>query len=175
MKRQCSICGSTQFLARTEDKCLNCLTSNRIPGDYFIGIDPDIKDSGFALYNLKERKLELVTNYSFFDLLKKFNELKDKISLVRIEAGWINKKSNFHNRPGQSKEAGEKIASNVGANAEIGRKIAEMCDSLNIPYDLVKPLGTKNIDSKLFKRITGYTKRTNQDSRDAAMLVWDYK
>lgn len=175
MKRQCSICGSTQFLARTEDKCLNCLTSNKKKGEYYIGIDPDIKASGFALYNIQEKDLELVTNYSFFDLLKEFDKLKDKISLVRIEAGWLNKKSNFHNKPGQTKEAGEKIASYVGANAETGKKIAEMCKSLNIPYELVKPLGTKDIDGKLFKQITKYSKRTNQDSRDAAMLVWGYK
>lgn len=175
MPRQCTICGSTEFLARNGDKCLSCLTSKRKKGDYYIGIDPDVRASGFALYNIRDKKLEQVCNYSFFDLFDKLKDLKEKISLVRIEAGWLNKKSNFHNRKGQTKEAGERIANHVGANAETGRKIAEMCQSLDIPYEFVKPLGTKSVDDKLFKRITNYPKRTNQDSRDAAMLVWNFK
>lgn len=174
MKRQCIICGTTQFLARTEDKCLKCLSSNRKKGEYVIGIDPDREKSGFATFSLKTKTLE-VHAYSFFQLFDIIRAASDIISLIRIEAGWLNKKSNFHNRPGQSKEVGEKIANSVGANAETGRKIIEMCEYLKIPYEIVKPLGTKCIDSTQFKKITGYTKRTNQDQRDAAMLVWDYK
>lgn len=173
-KRQCIICGSTQFLARTEDKCLKCLSSNRKKGEYIIGIDPDREKSGFAVFNTQQNILE-INSHSFFELFKLLEAKKESISLIRIEAGWLNKKSNFHNRPGQSKEVGEKIANSVGANAETGKKICEMCEYLEIPYETVKPLGTKSIDSKLFKKITGYTKRTNQDQRDAAMLVWDYK
>jgi len=174
MKRQCIICGSTQFLARTEDKCLKCLSSNRKKGEYIIGIDPDREKSGIAVFSLKTKSMEIYS-YSFFQLFDVIRAASETISLIRIEAGWLNKKSNFHNKPGQSKEVGERIANDVGANAESGRKIAEMCEYLNIPYELVKPLGTKSIDSTLFKKITGYKKRTNQDQRDAAMLVWDYK
>lgn len=174
-KRQCIICGSSHFLARTENKCLKCLTSTRKKGGFVVGIDPDIKGSGFALYNMADRTFQEISNLSFFQLYDKLNECSEIVALVRIEAGWLNAKSNFHTKPGQTKEAGEKIAAYVGANAETGRKIAEMCKHLNIPYELVKPLGTKCIDQKIFKSITGYKKRTNQDSRDAAMLVWNYK
>ena len=175
MNRQCTVCGSTAFLARDEDKCLKCLTSNRKKGDFFVGIDPDVKESGFALYNPIDRIFEEIDSFSFFKLYDVLQCYIGIISLVRIEAGWLNTKSNFHNKPGQSKESGERIANYVGANAETGRKIVEMCDYLKLPYELVKPLCTKSIDSKLFNKITGYTKRTNQDQRDAAMLVWDYK
>lgn len=175
MKRQCTICGTTQFLARTEDKCLKCLTSNRKKGDFVIGIDPDVKESGFAFYNIQGKVFEEIDSFPFFKLYDVLKSYAPLVALVRIEAGWLNAKSNFHNKQGQTKEAGEKIASYVGANAETGRKIVEMCDYLKIPHELVKPLGTKCIDSAQFKKITGYTKRTNQDQRDAAMLVWDYK
>lgn len=117
----------------------------------------------------------MINSLSFFELYDMLTSYTSMISLVRIEAGWLNKKSNFHDRLGQSKQVGEKIASSVGANAETGRKIVEMCEYLKIPFELVKPLGTKNINAEKFKQTTGYSKRTNQDQRDAAMLVWDYK
>jgi len=91
---------------------------------------------------------------------------------VRIEAGWLNEKSNFHNRRGQTKTAGERVAKNVGANHEVGRKFGEMCEYLGIDYEFVKPLGTKCIDHRTFVRMTGWKGRTNSEMRDSAMLVY---
>jgi hypothetical protein len=60
------------------------------------------------------------------------------------------------------------------SNHETGRKIGEMCEYLNIEYEFVRPLGTKNIDHFLFKRMTGFRGRTNSEMRDAGMLVYGY-
>jgi hypothetical protein len=45
-----------------------------------------------------------------------------------------------------------------------------MCEYLNIPYQAIKPTASK-VDSNLFKQITGLKIRTNQEQRDAYMLI----
>lgn len=142
---------------------------------YIIGIDPDTVKSGFAIYSTEENALVELRAVKFFDLFEYLKQIKDMIFLCRIEAGWLNKKSNFHTRYGQSKAAGERISKNVGSNAETGRKIAEMCEYLGVEYELVKPIGTKDIDHFIFKKITGWRGKTNQDTRDAGMLCFGYK
>jgi hypothetical protein len=139
-----------------------------------IGIDPDCKKSGVAEYESETQYFDVRT-MSFFELYEHLNRNMERIVLARIESGWLNEKSNFHGSYGQSKRAGERIAKNVGANHETGRKIAEMCEHLNIEYELVRPLGTKDIDHFTFKRMTGFRGRTNQDMRDAGMLVYGFK
>lgn len=173
--RKCRICNSTKFLARGEDRCLSCLTAGIEKGSLIIGIDPDCKLSGYAEWDMKQQRLTSVAKYSFFEIFDVLEAQRAEIALVRIEAGWLNKKSNFHGRPGQSKAAGERIAKNVGSNHETGRKLVEMCHYLDIQVEEVKPLGTKSVDAKLFKKMTGIAIRTNQDMRDAAMLVFNYK
>ena len=140
---------------------------------YIIGIDPDTKKSGFAIWDKFDKEMD-VQSLTFFEILELLKDLKEGILFVRIEAGWLNKKSNFHSRYNQSKEAGERIAKNVGANHETGRKLGEMCEYLDIKFEFVKPIGTKAIDHFYFQRLTGFKGRTNQDMRDAGMLVYGY-
>jgi hypothetical protein len=137
------------------------------------GIDPDCRLSGVAVYE-PETKYFHVQTMGFFQLYDFLKENRERIVLVRIEAEWLNKKSNFHYRSGQSRYAGERIAKNVGSNHETGRKTAEMCEYLGIEYEPVRAIGTKAIDSLTFKHITGFKGRTNQDMRDAGMLVYGY-
>lgn len=135
---------------------------------YYIGIDPDIHKSGVAIS--KEGKLIELTTLRFFDLYRKLSCWTEESPFVRIEAGWLNEKSNFSkaNRT-QNKSAGERIAKNVGENAQAGKKIAEMMDDLNIAYELVRPVKAKT-KPEYFKVLTGREVK-NQDVIDAAMLV----
>lgn len=171
---KCKICGTTEFIVRGENVCLSCYTTPMKEGDLVIGIDPDCELNGFAIWDIKNQKLD-VQKLSFFDIFDMLSLLLSRIALVRIEAGWLNKKSNFHSNPKQSKAVGEKIAKSVGRNHETGLKLVEMCKYLGIACEEVKPLGTKGIDQEMFKKITKFTKRTNEDMRDAGMLVFKYK
>ncbi|MDC5382140.1 hypothetical protein OHW73_03220 [Acinetobacter baumannii] len=133
-----------------------------------IGIDPDLDKSGVAV--LKDGLLRL-DNMRFYDLTQYFEVNKDQIKKVVIEAGWLNKKSNLHGRIGQSKRAGERIAKNVGENHATGKLLVEMAESMGLTVVLVKPTKSKK-NSEEFNRITGWQGRTNQEQRDAGMLVW---
>jgi len=64
-----------------------------------------------------------------------------------------------------------KIGERIGANHEVAKKICEMCEHLKIEFIQVRPTKTKT-NSDYFKKITGYNKRTNQEQRDACLLIW---
>ena len=89
--------------------------------------------------------------------------------VVVIEAGWLNK-SNWHMVSKGSSNINAQIGQRTGANHEVGKKIAEMCEYLDLPYELVKPTKRK-VTHEYFKALTNIIGRTNQEQRDAAMLV----
>ncbi len=136
----------------------------------YIGIDPDTKASGVAVWDGKRLELSC---YTFFELFPILRNLKDKIVTINIkviiEAGWLNK-SNWHN-PRQNVRIAAQIGNRTGANHEVGRKLVEMCEYLRVPYELVRPTKSK-LGSREFEKLTKYSGRTNQEARDAAMLVW---
>lgn len=150
--------------------------------DNVIAIDPDKVKSGVAWLKPSTRQMEL-SNFSFPMLLeylqyakRKSEELNESVVVV-VEAGWMNAKSCFH--AAQGKQA-EKIAKDVGANHETGRKIIEMCEHYGINVIAKAPLAKcwkgkdKKITHEELASFTGIMGRTNQDARDAALLAWVY-
>lgn len=148
--------------------------------DNIIGIDPDKEKSGVAFLKPATRQLE-VTNLTFpmlLDYLQHAKKVRDESGeslVVVVEAGWMNAKSCFHTAQGKS---AEKIAKDVGANHETGRKIIEMCKHYGIEVVQHIPLVKcwKGKDRKItheeLASFTGLMGRTNQDARDAALLAW---
>lgn len=134
-----------------------------------IGIDPDVDKSGVAF--LKGNQLEL-DNLNFFQLLDYFKIRKEAFPdlEIYIECGFLNK-SNWHKSAGKSAAFNAKIGEHTGANFETAKKIVEMCEYLEIKYHKIQPRRSK-IDNDYFKKLTGYTGRTNQEQRDAFMLIY---
>lgn len=139
----------------------------------WIGIDPDVEKSGVSVW--KDGVLELY-NLKFFELYSKLHfwivgaNVMNRPIKVRIEAGWLNKKTNWHDEKKGIRVA-SKIGSYVGANHEVGRKIAEMCEYFKVDYELCVPKSSK-VDAATFKKITKYEGRTNPEQRDAGILVY---
>ena len=134
-----------------------------------IGIDPDLIKSGVAVLG---QSSFCVCNMTFFELTQFFDVNKSEIKKVVIEAGWLNKKSNF--RSGHSKPISEQIARKVGENHATGKLIAEIAKENGLEVVLVKPTRKKK-DAEEFKRITGWLGRTNSEQRDAGMLIFGMK
>jgi hypothetical protein len=135
----------------------------------YIGIDPDTSKNGVGFWYKESKKLEL-ENLTFFELFDALKQLKIRYNItVIIDAGWLNK-SNFH-VVGTNKNVNGKIGERVGANHETGKKIAEMCDYLGVEYQLNRPTKSK-VNKEVFDKITGYKGRTNQETRDAGLLVF---
>jgi len=157
--------------------------------DYIIGIDPDRIQSGVAILEPKNRRFCSVESLRFPIAIERVLRVKFKCEtskritgvertfIVVVEAGWLVKKSNFHDAQGRR---AEKIAKDVGANHETGRKIIEMCEHFGVNVVEQAPLikcwkgSDRKITAEELKAITGWDKRTNQDERDAALMAWYY-
>ena len=142
-----------------------------IPNDQaiLVGIDPDSDKSGVALYRKSDKSYKL-NNLSFFELFDYLKEHKHLIRLVVIEAGWKNKPV-WHGAGQKAASIAARIGKNVGSNHEVARKIEEMCIYLQLYYELVRPCRSK-LSAEEFEKITGIKDRTNQEERDAFMLVF---
>ena len=146
----------------------------------YIGIDPDTDKSGFAIWNPETKNLELfcLPFFKIFETLKAKKTLNHLI--VIVDAGWLNKKNNFRQKYLCKKTntykdytlgTKEKMSVDTGANHQTGKLIIEMCKFLGVEVKEHKPVKSK-IDHETFVKITGYTGRTNQEKRDAGMLVF---
>ncbi len=76
----------------------------------------------------------------------------------------------------KSRPAALKMARNVGEVDAWCKLIVALCESLNIPAHGISPRqkGAK-LDAAEFGRMTGWTTRTNQHERDAAVVAWGYR
>ena len=152
--------------------------------DVVIGIDPDVDKSGVAYVEPESRILEAMS-LTFADLLDYLQELRDILTergqtfVVVVEAGWLNK-AHWHVGKGGSAARSAAIGNHTGRNHEVGRKIVEMCRHYGIEVVEQPPLRKmwKGRDGKItheeLQHFTGITGKTNQETRDAALLAWEY-
>lgn len=149
-----------------------------------IGIDPDSIESGVGVVYHDSRNVTPM-KFTFPKLIDYLRLTKDlgKPFRVVIEGGWLNK-SNWHTlgiRKGAQVAA--EIGRRTGMNHQTGILIEQMCDAMQIPCTIAKPLRKvwKGQDGKIthaeLQNIVGITcklPRTNQDQRDACLLAWVY-
>lgn len=149
-----------------------------------IGIDPDIEKSGVGFLEVATRKLE-VSTLSFPDLMDYFDHVvatkreTGQSVIVVVEASWM-MKSNWHLKFGSRKEYAAATGYKVGQNHQTGKLICEMARAKGLEVLEHAPLRKcwKGKDGKItadeLQQITGLIGRTNQESRDAALLAWCY-
>ncbi len=151
--------------------------------DIVIGIDPDIDKSGVAYLNVNNRTLE-VSTLSFAQVVEYFNHVVEQKKagqsmIVVVEASWM-MKSNWHLKFGSRKEYAAATGYKVGQNHQTGKLICEMARAIGLEVLEHAPLRKcwKGKDGKItadeLQQITGLIGRTNQESRDAALLAWCY-
>lgn len=142
-----------------------------------IGIDPDLDKSGFAL---TYQQIKEITTYTISELLGRIVKIKENFPniplQVYIEFGELNK-SNFHvgRIPAGVRDIKAycaQIGANTGKNFATAKLILDLISAMGIKCIKVRPTNRK-IDAPTFKKLTGISKRTNQEMRDAYMLIID--
>ena len=75
-----------------------------------------------------------------------------------------------------NKSAGFATARSLGQVDALCSLITAICEELSIPCHGISPAakGVKR-DAENFEAITGWTKSSNQHTRDAAMVAWSYR
>ena len=155
----------------------------RSKADYIIGIDPDTDKSGIAQVRVAGREVELFSA-SFPELLDYLQRMRQKELtegvkvMVVVEASW-RISTNWHTKRGESVRVSASKGIDQGRCAEVGRKIVECARYYGL--DVKEQLPLKKIwkgpdgkitdeEIKVFIPIKG---RTNQETRDAALLAWN--
>ena len=133
----------------------------------YIGIDPDLKNPGFALLDgaLTVKELEIT---ELIEILSNTDLTEYKI---RIEAGWLNL-GNWHIKKAKTMAEAAEIGRRTGENHAAGKIIAMVCKGYCENVELVRPT-TKKLTREQFKQVTGLNV-PSQDARDAGRLLFEY-
>jgi hypothetical protein len=155
-------------MSRNGGICLR-ISVTMIRPDYYIGIDPDVKASGLALWHTQSRQFTELSCEDLPDVCLALSMHCEYKVMVRLEAGWLANGLNWH-------KGGNGSANAVGRNHEIGRQIEKYCIKHTIPYQLVEPLGYSGYTHRMFCAHTKWpsTTRTNSETRVAGMLVYGF-
>ncbi|MCX6218315.1 MAG: hypothetical protein NT073_27985 [Spirosoma sp.] len=149
---------------------------------YAIGIDPDLHKSGLAVWSRTKKQHNYIDSVGAFELIQLLNLIKPGEALFFVDAGWLNG-GYFHyaNFPPEFDTWHVnaqyaylvKRGINVGENFGVGKFIVAYLIDVHGENNvrLVRPVNEKWDATKL-KQLTGWSKRTNPDSRDAARLCW---
>lgn len=141
--------------------------------NYVVGIDPDASKPGFALtHGQKIIELRSMPQPELIEHIVSLAATHHLIVKIEdVEAA----KTTFARR-GVSAAGMMKIAQNVGQVKQAARDIVEQLKSKGITPVMVKPLrGKVKMQAKkngaYFNKLTGWTGRSNTDSRDAALIA----
>lgn len=134
--------------------------------DYIIGIDPGV-NTGIAVWDAVNRKLEAVGSMKIHEALEISSIYKHPKCFWRIEDA---RKRKWFGNNSAAKQQG---AGSIKRDCKIWE---DFLIDIGVDFEMIHPIkaGTKHL-SKTFKELTGWTERTNEHSRDAAMLVFNYK
>jgi DNA mismatch repair ATPase MutS len=145
---------------------------------FICGIDPDLTKSGIAVWDSASSQWVISQATENENISKMLSEFNQSEIVVYLEAGWMNKKSNF--RKMVSARVAQNIAMKVGQNHAVGKMLAAELRSLGFETIDTKPLFKglfkgKNGWTKLGKdhiiSQTGITSRMNDEVRDALYIV----
>lgn len=152
---------------------------------YYIGIDPDIKASGLAVYDVSERAFARLEAIGFPELVDFLHEWREKSweTIITIEAGWLI--SHTWHKSKNTRHASA-IGKSVGANHQTGRHLIELAQYLGYTTKEQVPLQKiwRGKDRKITHEefvslrdvafapsLEGCKTRTNQEMRDAGLIA----
>lgn len=136
---------------------------------YFIGIDTGV-NTGFAVWNKVTKQLTRVECLPIHQAMVMVslivNPMERGIALVRVEDA---RQRKVFGETGREKLQG---AGSIKRDAKIWE---DFLKDLNVDFEMVAPKNNKTkLNAGVFEKMTGWTKLTNEHSRDAAMLVYGF-
>jgi len=133
-----------------------------------VGIDPGV-NTGVACYgNGKLLSLQTIQPIDIQEYIKEsFSDLIVFEDSRLQSAVWV---------PSKNKAVANNIARKIGQVDALCSLIEETCNRWEIKFMRVSPKakGSK-MNAEDFNKLTGYTARSNQHERDAAMVAWQLR
>ncbi len=144
------------------------MEKSRTPG-ILIGIDPGV-DTGLAVYDEGECRIKELHTFMIHQAMEavitlyRLAKIGDQPFLVVVEDARLRK---WFGKTGREKLQG---AGSVKRDSKIW---ADFLKDKGVPFRMVPPKGgATKVDASLFAKMTGYTGRSSEHSRDAAMKVF---
>lgn len=138
-----------------------------------IGIDPGV-NNGIALLQEGVLSLKCLNFWETCNFLETIltHAWAEEIPVKCYLEDPTQNKPTFHRNVNQ--KGMQKISQNVGSNKRDAVLLKEFLENKGVEVILCKPTKYSNtkMEAEVFKKMTGYTKRTNQHERDAGMLIW---
>jgi len=155
-----------------------------ITNGYILAIDPDVEKSGFALLDCKSQTFVKLEALTFTESIRFFNELSGDENLrpLRIVIEDTDISVNWHYKKTDKPGIIAAIGRSVGLCHATYRHLMEYAESVGFGTILKakKPLKKmwRGPDGKISHNelkvfVKGLPSKTNQESRDAALLAWD--
>jgi hypothetical protein len=135
---------------------------------YIVGIDPGV-NTGFALWGVELQKIEEVSTLGIVEAMLRVQRIKGAGTLHMVIFEDARLRTWFGSK-------GREALQGAGSIKRDCQVWAEWLAYLGCAYKAVSPQskGAK-VDAEQFKRLTGWTGRTSEHGRDAAMLVLGMK
>lgn len=143
----------------------------------YIGIDTGV-NTGIAIWDNRKRSLEMVTSmpiHKAMDEVRHWKKVAEGMGtklIVRVEDP---RQRVWFGTERMSREDERKRLQGVGSVKRDASIWDAFLKDSGIIYEMVEPkMNTTKISHDGFVRMTGWSKRTNEHSRDAAMLVYGF-
>lgn len=137
-----------------------------------IGIDPGT-NTGFARYDRMAKRLVQVDTLPIHKAMQQVQaaHVAGYVHMVVFEDARLRKW--FGHSDLRMARSGAGIREGVGSVKRDCSIWADFLGDLGVPYKALKPsAGMTKLDAEPFAKLTGWTARTSNHARDAAMLCW---
>jgi hypothetical protein len=142
---------------------------------YIIGLDPGVT-TGYALWEPEHKRFYQVSSMAIHEAMACVKSLHDsgELNMVVFEDARLRKW--FAAGDARQARSGAGIREGVGSVKRDAGIWADYLGGLGVPYKAIKPAaGATKWTAEHFSRVTGWTARTNEHGRDAAVLVFGMK
>jgi hypothetical protein len=134
-----------------------------VMSNLIVGIDPGV-NTGFAIWNCEKKEFEEIGSRGIVSAMQIIRWKISDIKFIRFEDArqrkWFDKK-------------GIEALQGAGSIKRDCKIWQEFCEYHKFKYEMIKPQKNQTKwTSEYFKKVTGWTGRTNEHGRDAAVLVF---
>ncbi len=143
----------------------------------YIAIDPGVS-TGMASWDSCERKFNNIWTTDFWGCIEYLESLRVEMPFLEFEVVIENPNGNkpVFFKPGVKSQAmARKVGQNIGSNKREASLLIEYLTREGFTYTAIVPkkksTGSGKITQEYFRKLSGWTKRTNQHERDAGLMI----
>lgn len=144
---------------------------------FYIAIDPGVS-TGMAVWDSYLKQIVDIWTTDFWGCIDYIEDFREKHNMFDIKVVIENPNGNkpvFFKKGVNSQAMARKVGQDVGSNKREASLLIEYFERKHIAYTAIVPkkksTGSGKITQEYFKKLSGWTKRTNQHERDAAMMI----